>query len=97
MSNELDLNHAYMGMSFNIALLRLFTLSCLSLLLGSLMVISCEMKGVVKIRTRVCIFVREEQWAANMKPCLIMVKVSAKSILNRKSEKRERVKIKNKK
>ena len=52
------------------------------------MVISCEMKGVVKIRTRVCIFVREEQWAADMKPCLIMVKVSAKSILNRKRKKR---------
>ena len=47
------------------------------------------MKGVVKIRTRVCIFVREEQWAANMKPCLIMVKVSAKSILNRKREKKK--------
>ena len=56
------------------------------------MVISCEMKGVVKIRTRVCIFVREEQWAANMKPCLIMVKVSAKSILNRKREKKKKEK-----
>ncbi len=58
------------------------------------MVISSEMKWVVKIRTRVCIFVREEQWAANMKPCLIMVKVSAKRILNRKRENKKKIKEK---
>ena len=34
MSNELDLNHVYMGMYFNIALLRFFTLKLIVISFG---------------------------------------------------------------